>query len=317
MATTAEDVRPGAQGQVHHFGWTDVALLTMASIWGVNYSVIKFATRVFTPLAFNGLRIPLAAGAQLAAAQAGSEPRVVGSDRWRLVMLGLLGNGVYQVFFILGIARTRVATAALLMAATPAMVAIFGRIHGSERITQRAAFGIGLQLLGVLSVVLGTTGATAGTDSLVGVSFILLGASAWSYYAILIRPYSHRIPPLQLGGYTMLGGAIVAVLVAAPLLPSVPWSATTPVIWLAVCYSGLGALGIAYLFWYRGVRVLGPTRTSMYSNLQPLIAMLVAWLALNEVPTAWQMTGAACIMTGLVLARTQPSLADTPPGTPD
>jgi drug/metabolite transporter (DMT)-like permease len=73
--------------------------------------------------------------------------------------------------------------------------------------------------------------------------------------------------------------------------------------WLAIAYSGVFALVVAYLFWYNGVRVIGPTRTSMYSNLQPIVAVLVAWPMLGETPTPWQIVGAACIMGGLVLTR--------------
>ena len=65
----------------------------------------------------------------------------------------------------------------------------------------------------------------------------------------------------------------------------------------------LGSLVIAYAFWYRGVRIIGPTRTAMYSNLQPLIAVLVAWAMLGEVPTLLQIAGAVSIMGGLLLSR--------------
>lgn len=316
MATTADESTLQRETSRHRIGLTDLALLAMATIWGVNYSVIKFATRTFTPLVFNGLRIPLAAGVQLVASR--SERAVLSaSDRARLVVLGMLGNGVYQVLFILGIARTRVATAALLMAATPALIAIFGWWHGSELVTVRSMVGIGLQLLGVLSVVAGAAGTTSGSDSLFGVVLVLFAAASWAAYAILIRPFAHRVAPLQLGGYTMLGGALVAVGAAAPSFGAVQWRDTTPQIWLAVGFSGVIALVVAYLFWYRGVRVIGPTRTSMYSNLQPLIAMVVAWLALGERPTAWQVVGAGCIMAGLVLARTQPGTSQSPSGNQD
>jgi drug/metabolite transporter (DMT)-like permease len=60
---------------------------------------------------------------------------------------------------------------------------------------------------------------------------------------------------------------------------------------------------IAYLIWYRGIKLIGPTRTSMYSNLQPIIAVLVAWMALGEVPTVAQGLGAAAVMAGLLLTR--------------
>jgi drug/metabolite transporter (DMT)-like permease len=73
--------------------------------------------------------------------------------------------------------------------------------------------------------------------------------------------------------------------------------------WGALAYSGILALVLAYLFWYRGVRVLGPTRSAMYGNLQPVIALIVAWLALGETPTVVQIVGAAAILFGLVLTR--------------
>jgi drug/metabolite transporter (DMT)-like permease len=63
-------------------------------------------------------------------------------------------------------------------------------------------------------------------------------------------------------------------------------------------------MGVAYLFWYRGLRVLGPTRTAVYSNLQPVIAIIVAWVFLHEAPTIWQGVGTGTIMTGLFLTRT-------------
>ena len=73
--------------------------------------------------------------------------------------------------------------------------------------------------------------------------------------------------------------------------------------WAAVAYSGLLALVVAYLFWYRGVRVLGPTRASMYANLQPLFAIAVAWAVLGEAPRVMQIAGATAIMAGLLLTR--------------
>ena len=70
-----------------------------------------------------------------------------------------------------------------------------------------------------------------------------------------------------------------------------------------VASHSLLALTLAYLFWYRGVKVLGPTRSAMYSNLQPVVALVVAWFALGEQPTIIQVLGAAAIMIGLLLTR--------------
>ena len=92
--------------------------------------------------------------------------------------------------------------------------------------------------------------------------------------------------------------------VAAPALGRTNFGAIVPLTWAAVVYSGVGALGLAYLFWYRGVRVIGSTRTAMFAQLQPMVALLAAWPLLGERPTVWQITGSVAVMSGLLLTRT-------------
>jgi drug/metabolite transporter (DMT)-like permease len=282
---------------------TDALLIAMVTIWGVNLSVIKAVTAIVPPLAFNGVRIALAAGTQIALARALRLTVPNGRDATRLLALGMLGNGVYQVLFILGMSRTRVATAALILASQPALTAVVASIHGSERLPTRAWLGIALQVVGVSTVVLETTGSTSGSDTFVGGLLILSAALSWAVYAVLLRPHSDSYATIQLGAYTMLGGAIVAVLVGWKSIGTVEWGALPLGVWGAVVYSGLFALGLAYIFWFRGVRLLGPTRVATYSNLQPIIALLVAWATLGENPTLWQMAGGASIITGLVITR--------------
>jgi drug/metabolite transporter (DMT)-like permease len=224
--------------------------------------------------------------------------------------LGLLGNGLYQLLFILGVARTQVATTVLILASGPALVAVMGRIRGSERLTRQAWCGVALQLAGVVCVVAGTVGATtgggggSGVESLIGGLLVLGAAISWAYYSILVKPLSERVAGLHIGAYTMLGGSLVTVTAGLPALLSTPWHTLPRGAYLALLYSSAGAMVVAYLIWYHGVRVIGPTRTSMYSNVQPVMAMAVAWTFLGEKPSAWQIAGAALIMSGLLLART-------------
>ena len=282
---------------------TDAMLVAMALIWAVNYSVLKFATRLVPPLAYNGARIPAAALLQFGIARAMRLGPIVRKDAVRLVVLGMLGNGIYQVFFILGQARSRVATTVLMLASGPALAAIIGRLRGTERLTSRSWSGIGLQLIGMSCVVLGTA-AGGGRDSLLGILLILASAVSWALFSVLVQPLTGHVPGLQVGAYTMLGGGIVSLLVGIPAIAAVSWSTLSPAVYWALAYSTIAAMVIAYLFWYQGVKTFGPTHTSMYSNVQPLLAMPIAWATLGESPTRWQVAGAAFIMSGLILART-------------
>lgn len=286
---------------------TDLLLLTMALIWGVNFSVVKYGTAAMPPLAFNALRVALATTVLGALAFALRAQRPSRADAVRLALLGLLGHGVYQLCFIEGVARSTVATSALVLAASPALIGLVGRALGIEHPSRRAWLGIALQLLGMLGVVLGsaTQPPRPGEASpLVGALVLLGGATAWAFYAVLLRPLTQRVHPIHLSACTLLGGVGVLVALGAPSLLRMDVATVPPAGWSAVAYAGLAAMVLAYLFYYRGVRVLGPVRTAMYSNLQPLIAMAFAFLTLGEVPTLWQLGGAAAITGGLLVSRT-------------
>lgn len=293
----------GAELPRRGLGATDLLLILMSIIWGVNFAVVKFGTSVLAPLAFNGLRVGVAALALVLLVAARRAPPVASRDRWALLALGVLGNGLYQIFFIEGIARTRAGNAALVLAANPALIALIGRMLGVERVRPRALIGIALSMAGIALVVLGSAASPAGRSSLTGNLLMVGGALCWSLFTVLLQPYTHRVDGLRISALTMVGGAVPLLLFTAPALAAARWSAVPALGFGALLYSSLLALVLAYYIWYRGVRVIGPTRTAMYSNLQPVVALLFAWVALAEVPTAWQWMGAATIIGGVLLTR--------------
>ena len=293
------------ESQTHAgFGKTDALLLLMALIWGVNFSIVKFATEVMTPLAFTGLRVMLAAVVLITFALARGGKFPTRREILTLMALGMLGNGLYQIFFVEGLARTKVGNAALIVAATPAFIAIISRVGGIERVSRRVHAGIALSLAGVIIVVLGSARSSSGTATLLGTLLVFCGTLCWTAFTVMLQPYARRIDPIKLSAFTMLGGCIPLLIVTPKALLATHWSEVGLAAWGAVFYASVISMGVAYLFWYRGLRVLGPTRTAVYSNLQPVIAIIVAWIFLHESPTAWQGVGTATIMTGLFLTRT-------------
>ena len=286
------------------FGVTDLMMLAVAAIWGANFTVVKFGTRVLEPLAFNSVRVALAAVALTLIAALRRAPRLSARDLMALVALGVVGNGVYQVLFVEGIARTRASDAALVISAGPAFIALLGWARGSERVSPRAWLGIGLSIVGIALVVFGGTAAAPGQSTLLGNGLVVAGSLCWAIFTVLLKPYTHRVDGVQLSAATMVGGALLLLAVASPSVVAADWETVRFSAWSAIVYSGLAGLVVAYLFWYRGVRVLGPTRTAMYVNLQPVFALLVAWAGLGEQPGLWQICGAASVMVGVLLART-------------
>lgn len=283
---------------------TDALLVTMAAIWAVNYTVVKYGTRTVPPLAYNAVRIVMATVALLVIGRARSHERPARSDLIALLAIGALGNGIYQFCFIEGLARSRAGTVALTLAASPALVAIAGRLFRVERVGPKGWAGIALQLVGIGFVLFGSVVHSSGDDTLLGSAFIVAGSVCWALFAVLIKPYTERLSGINVGAYSLAGGAAFVTLVGMPSIIATDWRAVAVPVWTAIVYSGIGALVVGNLIWYHGVSRIGPTRVSMFSNLQPLIALAVAWIVLGEVPTIWQGLGAGSIMTGLVITRT-------------
>lgn len=283
---------------------TDAGLVLMATIWGVNYSVVKAGLQAMTPLSFTGVRMVFAAVVLFGIASFAKAAWPGRRDAARLLLLGLLGNGCYQLLFISGMARTRAGVAALIVAAGPAWIAIMSRMLGRERVSRLGWAGIGLQLVGVLCVVGSTQKFEGGAEGLLGALLIAAGSVAWALYSVLLQPYTQRSNGLHLSALTLASGAAMMGLVGLPDMLRLDWGSVGVAGWGAVAYSALFAMVLAYLLFYHGVRVLGPTKTAMYGNLQPIIAIAVAWALLHETPTGWQLLGAGFIMGGLLVSRT-------------
>jgi drug/metabolite transporter (DMT)-like permease len=282
---------------------TEGLLVFMSVIWGVNFAVMKYGTDVLDPLAYNGVRLTIGSVVMMSILRARRAPRLPWRDIRALMLLGSLGTGLYQLFFINGLAMTRAGTASLVIAASPAMIAIVGRLMGAESVSARAVWGILISITGIAVVILGSADSNEGQASMVGDLLVLGAVVCWAFYAHLVRPYTHRIDGPQIAAWALVGGTIPVLAVGVPSIARADWAAVAPLTWAAILYSGIVSMGIAYLFWYRGVRVIGATRTSMFSNLQPIVAVAVSWPMLGETPTIWQGVGASAVLGGLLLAR--------------
>jgi drug/metabolite transporter (DMT)-like permease len=285
---------------------TEGLLVVMSIIWGMNFAVMKYGTDVLEPFAYNGVRLAIGSVVMLAILRLRELPRLPGRDIRALMLLGSLGTGLYQLFFITGLAMTRAGTASLVIASSPAIIAIVGRFMGVETVSRRAVLGIAISLAGIAFVILTSADSNDGSPSMIGDLLVLASVVCWSFYTHLMRPYTVRIDGIQIATWSLIGGTIPVFLIGIPSMMRVHWGAVAPLTWSAILYSGIGSMGIAYLFWYRGVRVIGSTRTAMFSNLQPIVTLAGSWPLLGEQPTLVQGVGVAAVLGGLLLTR-QPS----------
>ena len=281
-------------------------------IWAANFSVVKAALIDFEPLAFNAIRFVLASALMLVFLRhTGGLPRFKRSEWPALVGLGLLGNTVYQILFILGIDGTLAGNSALILGTVPAYVAVLSSWLGHERLGTRTWLGVVLSLVGVGLVVWGSARVEFGQATVRGDFLMVAAALGWSLYTVGSSPLVRRYGALPVTSVTLWIGAAGLLLVSAPSLSSQSWTVIRWASWGGLLYSGAFSIAVAYLLWHYGVRHMGSTRTALYSNTIPIVALAIAWLTLGETPGWLQLLGAAAIVVGVGLSREKGSARTT------
>jgi drug/metabolite transporter (DMT)-like permease len=283
------------------------ALILMVIIWAVNFAVAKLALSRITPLAFNALRFPLAGLALYVLLRVkGPITLPEEGDRLRVFLLGLLGNVVYQQCFIFGLSHTHAGTASVLLAGTPLLTALLSAAVGHEHVSPRVLIGVLCTVLGIgLVVWFQPVQGGETTSTLIGPALMLGASVLWAIYTVGSRGLIKRYGALPVTAWTLWVGAALIPLVGLPSVLRTDFSSFRFFIWAAIVYAGVLSIAVAYLIWYTGVAVLGNTRTSTYSNLVPVLTLIVAWIWLGEVPHPGQLAGAAVIISGVTLAQWQ------------
>ncbi len=287
------------------FTRTDFLILSVVVIWGVVFSVIKAALREIDPLAFTAVRFLLAAVLMiLISLLLEGQLTVARSDVLKIIAIGVLGVGLYQILFSVGLKYTTASNSALLIATAPIFTALFAAATRQERITLRQAFGILLSFVGVIRLVRANGGGLGFSwESMKGDVLSLLAAIAAAGSAVLAKPVLQKYSSLRVMTLGVFSAAILLLLFGSQPLLAQDWAQVSWKAWSALGYSIVFATVIAFVIWFRGIGELGPTRTAAYGYLIPLVAVLVAVIFLKEHISPLHILGGGVILSGVLLTR--------------
>jgi drug/metabolite transporter (DMT)-like permease len=308
-ATATDQTKSPTPSPRRRFGTIDLLLFLMSTIWAVNFTVIKTSLEDFSPLSFNAIRF-LIASITLFLIFRTHRPKftIETEDLSSLITLGILANTVYQVAFIEGVARSRAGNAALILATTPMFVAVLSIVRGHEKLNARTVLGVLLSFIGIVFIVSSDAASIEFRSTLFGDILLLTATVCWSAYTIGLKRHIDRYGAMETTLVTMCAGTVPLVLISIPWLRAQAWSDVRATAWAGLVFSALGALVFCFVIWNYGVRRIGSTRTAAFSNLSPVIAVIAAWIGLNERPTKYQLVGMAVILLGIYLTRERENL---------
>lgn len=220
-----------------------------------------------------------------------------------LVLLGVLGVTAFNCLIYVALHYTTVVNAALINSLMPVMTMIFAYLFLRARVVGVQALGIGLAVVGAIVIIArGNVHVLSALVPQQGDSLVFLGMSAWALYTVLIRWRPTRLDPLVFLlatiGFGVLGHVpFVAWEIAVVGSMDVNSSSVLALVYFAVFPSLL-----AYIFWNRAVKGLGPARASVFMYLMPVFAAVLAIIFLQESLHTYHVIGMAIIVAGLTIS---------------
>lgn len=232
---------------------------------------------------------------------------------WRLLAgLGLLGVFAFHTFLYIAVSTTTAINAALIYAATPALVPLIAWPVLGDRLGLRQAGGILLSSAGIAIVVTRADPAILGALEVTrGDLWMIAAVVAWSFYSVLVK----RRPP-DLHPNAMLAGMIAFGLLMT--LPFYLWETATVrampldanAAW-TVGYVAVFASIVAYICYNRGIELVGPSRASLTAHMLPVFAAVLSVAFLGETLHLYHLGGAAAVVMGIVLSGSSGSARTT------
>ena len=299
-------------------GPTDLILISTILIWSFNVTVTRYVlTHGFKPLAYGSIRYGAAAILAAAVAFALEGTLAVGGRRTFVLIaaasLVLLAN---QFSFVYALKLGSATTVALIMGTTPIFAAIISSLVGLERLSGRFWIATAIGFAGVALVALGSGG---NLSSDLGGDLLAIALSvSWALYSVTIAPLMRRYSPYRISAVVLLVMCVPFVAASSPQIAEQDYGSLGWLVWVALAFAIVGPLFLTNLLWFTAIHRVGPSRATLFANIQPFVAAVFAFLILSEHLHWLQVVGGLTILVGIALERrwrtTQARRAGEPAG---
>lgn len=222
-------------------------------------------------------------------------------DMWQIVIASFIGLFIPQMTFLVAITMTTSIDTSILSSFTPIMTMFIAAIVLKEPITWKKSIGVALSFAGVMLLILNTTVKQNGieTSSPLGISFIILNCLSFALYLGTFRPLISRYNVITFMKWMFLYSTVTSLPFCLPDLLEINYSKINIEVGAEVAYVIFFATFVAYFLVPIGQKHLRPTLVSLYSYIQPIIAVIIS-IVIGMDTLSWQkIIAIICVFSGV------------------
>lgn len=285
--------------------WTgDAIMLVTALLMGSSYPFAKVVLATMSPLLYSGSRYLIAGLFLFAVMAARGLPIGLPRRDWLpMILLSVVGVGIFQACWGLGMARSAPSLGSIVMTTTTAFAAILARISG-RRLPGLGWTGIAIAFAGVVIVVNNSlVRFTLSLGNIDGAVFWLVAAFAWALYVERGMPYNRRLGALRVMAWTTFLGAGMLTLLSLAFDSLGEFGRLSARQWSFWLYTAVFPVGVAFLGLTAGLERLGVTRVMIYMYLIPVAGVGLSAAFFGDPLTPARVLGGLIVLVGVILTR--------------
>ncbi|WP_170119507.1 DMT family transporter [Tumebacillus permanentifrigoris] len=291
---------------------TSLRLFGVSMLWGINFVVSSYLLHSFSPIFLSFVRICLTSVFLIIVGVMGGQLRRPSKKEWGLLAgAGIFGTLLNQTFYFTGLHHSTAGNAALIIALSPIATLILARIFLKERFTAFKIIGAIVGLVGVVTIV--TVGGDGSFGITIGDVYLLFAMLTLSISLLFIRRLTESMSSYMITIYSTVAGSVLMTLPAgAEALQGGTVVSHSLWMWLLMISAGIVAQGLGGFWWNKGVAEIGASKASMFMNIPPFIALIVAHFVLGDPIHMAQVIGGILVLSGVAITNKR-SISSTKP----
>ncbi len=210
-----------------------------------------------------------------------------------LIAIGSLGLAGQAYCYFIAITMASVGLVTLLLYLYPAMVAILARVVFRSRLSRLQVSAVALALAGSALTI-----GRAGDGTPLGIILAVVAAAIYAAWIVAGSRLPASVPPIAATAVLTTAAAVSYACLAAVQGFHLP---RTPLGWTAVLGLAFFNSVLAILFFFEGLKRVGPVRASVYSTIEPVFAVVLAAILLGEPITLMRVAGGVLILGAVII----------------